>query len=191
VTATILQPTLDAFLKLPETSPASEFMNGQVVQKPMPQGKHSALQFQMATAINAAGIPQQIAYAFPELRCTFENRSIVPDIAVFYWHHIPFDNDGDVGNAFTVAPDWTIEILSPGQSQTKVTDNILFCLRHGTKLGWFIDPEEKAILCFQPGQLPEIKRQPQDSVPVLEGLDLTLTVEQIFNWLKLSQTTSL
>jgi Uma2 family endonuclease len=187
MTAIILQPTLEAFLKLPETSPASEFIDGQVVQKLMPQGKHSTLQFQMANAINTKGIPQRIAYAFPELRCTFENRSIVPAIAVFYWHQIPFDNNGDVGNTFMLAPDWTIEILSPEQSQTKVTDNILFCLRHGTKLGWLLDPEEKAILCFQPGQLPEIKQQSNDSLPVLEGLELTLTVEQVFDWLKLNQ----
>ncbi|MEL7334460.1 MAG: Uma2 family endonuclease, partial [Cyanobacteria bacterium J06560_2] len=31
--------TLKAFLALPETEPASDFMNGQIIQKPMPQGK--------------------------------------------------------------------------------------------------------------------------------------------------------
>jgi Uma2 family endonuclease len=34
--------TLDEFLAMPETKPASEFMDGQIIQKPMPQGKHSA-----------------------------------------------------------------------------------------------------------------------------------------------------
>lgn len=33
--------TLDEFLKLPETKPASEFIDGQIIQKAMPQGKHS------------------------------------------------------------------------------------------------------------------------------------------------------
>ena len=36
--------TLEEFLSLPETKPASEFINGQVIQKPMPQGEHSRLQ---------------------------------------------------------------------------------------------------------------------------------------------------
>lgn len=31
--------TLEEFLKLPETKPASEYIDGQILQKPMPQGK--------------------------------------------------------------------------------------------------------------------------------------------------------
>jgi Uma2 family endonuclease len=187
MTATTRPITLAEFLKLPETKPASEFINGQIYQKPMPQGKHSTLQIRLADTINEAGFPQQIAYAFPELRCTFGGRSIVPDVAVFKWDKIPFDADGEVANTFERSPDWTIEILSPDQSQTKVTDNILFCLRHQTSLGWLIDPDEKAVICFQPNQLPEIMRQPEDSLPVPDFLDLRLTVGQVFSWLRLGQ----
>jgi Uma2 family endonuclease len=177
--------TLAKFLQLPETKPAGEFIDGQIYQKPMPQGKHSTLQIRLADTINEVGFPGQIAYAFPELRCTFGGRSIVPDIAVFKWERIPFDTDGEVANTFELSPDWTIEILSPDQSQTKVTDNILFCIRHQTSLGWLIDPEEKAIICFQPNQLPGIKRKPDDILPVPEFLNLRLTVEQVFSWLRL------
>lgn len=31
--------TLDEFLKLPETKPASEYIDGQIIPKPMPQGE--------------------------------------------------------------------------------------------------------------------------------------------------------
>jgi len=34
--------TLEEFLKLPETKTACEFIDGEIVQKPMPQGKHSS-----------------------------------------------------------------------------------------------------------------------------------------------------
>lgn len=187
MTTTTKSITLTEFLKLPETKPSSEFIDSQIYQKPMPQGKHSTLQIQLADTINEAGFPHQIAYAFPELRCTFGGRSIVPDIAVFKWDRIPFDTDGEVANTFEISPDWTIEILSPNQSQTKVTDNILFCIRNQTTLGLLIDPDEKAIICFQPNQLPEIKRQPEDILPVPDFLDLRLTVGQVFSWLKLGQ----
>lgn len=30
--------TLEEFLQLPETKPASEYINGQIIQKPMPHG---------------------------------------------------------------------------------------------------------------------------------------------------------
>jgi Uma2 family endonuclease len=32
------------------------------------------------------------AFALPELRCTFGNRSTVPDIAIFTWNRIPLDD---------------------------------------------------------------------------------------------------
>lgn len=63
--------TLEAFLKLPETKPASEYLDGQIIQKPMPQGKHSIIQGELVNAINACVKSQKLARAFPELRCTF------------------------------------------------------------------------------------------------------------------------
>ncbi|HAC62638.1 MAG TPA: hypothetical protein DCF68_03640, partial [Cyanothece sp. UBA12306] len=44
--------TLEEFLQLPETKPASEFINGKIVQKVMPQGEHSVIQGQLCEIIN-------------------------------------------------------------------------------------------------------------------------------------------
>lgn len=178
--------SLANFLQLPETEPAREYINGQIYQKPMPKGKHSAIQTFLAPAINQVAIPKKIARAFTELRCTFGGRSLVPDITVFSWERIPVDANGEIENTFEIAPDWTIEILSPEQSSTRVIDNILFCLNHGTKLGWFIDPQERSIITLKPGEQPEIK-QNQDSLSVLSSLgDLQLSVQDVFSWLSLS-----
>jgi len=91
MTSTITQAlTKEEFLKLPETKPAREYINGDVVQKPMPKGKHSRLQLRLCNSINQiAEPPPQIAYAFPELRCSFGMGSIVHDIAVFLWSRHP------------------------------------------------------------------------------------------------------
>lgn len=62
--------TLEEFLRLPETKPASEYIEGQILQKPMPQGKHSRIQGELLAAINAVVKPKRVACAFPELRCT-------------------------------------------------------------------------------------------------------------------------
>jgi Uma2 family endonuclease len=177
------QITLAEFLKLPETKPASEFINGRIYQKPMPQGKHSRLQLKLCNAVNQVAEEQQIALAFPELRCTFGGRSIVPDVTVFSWERIPFDAEGEVENVFALHPDWTIEILSPDQNATKVISNILHCLRHGTQLGWFIDPDERLVIVFLPGQ-QLIEMTGDDRLPVPEFLELELTVAQVFGWLK-------
>jgi Uma2 family endonuclease len=185
---------LQTFLTLPETKPASEFIDGQIIQKPMPQGKHSTIQGDLVPAINAVLKPGKIARAYPELRCTFGGRSIVPDVAVFDWNRIPRDDDGKVANVFALAPDWTIEILSPDQSQTKVVRNILRCLAHGTKMGWLIDPEEELIFVYladDRGQ--DLNQQPkisvfenkEDLLPVPEfAKSFQLTVGQLFDWLE-------
>ena len=176
--------SLEEFLLLPETKPASEYADGQIYQKSMPQGKHSTLQSEFPSVINRVGKPQKLAYAFPELRCTFGGRSIVPDIAVFEWPRIPLNAKGEIENKFEIAPDWTIEILSPDQSSTRVINNILFCLNHGAKLGWLIDPEEKLVLVFKPQQQPEAK-EGQDILPVLDVLsDLQLSADDLFELLK-------
>ena len=178
--------TLEEFLKLPETKPSSEYINGQIIQKPMPQGKHSKLRCELLSVINEVVESRKIALAFPELRCTFGGRSIVPDVAVFAWERIPIDEHGDVANVFKTHPDWTIEILSPDQSQTKVTGNILHCLKHGSRFGWLIDPDEHSVLVYPPKQQPELLQESQEILPVPDLVsDFKLTIGQLFGWLKL------
>jgi Uma2 family endonuclease len=177
--------TLAEFLELPETKPASEYIEGQIYQKPMPQGEHSILQGSLLTAINQVGQHQKLALAFPELRCTFRGRSIIPDISVFEWQRIPRKANGRIENKFEIPPDWVIEILSPDQSPSRVINNIIFCLKQGTKLGWFIEPEDESVMVFQPDRLPDVKYA-DETLSVLEVLgDWQLSVADVFSWLQL------
>ena len=184
--------SLEEFLKLPETKPASEYIDGQIIQKPMPQGKHSKLQGKFVTKINDLVEERRIALAFPELRCTFGGRSIVPDVAVFAWNRIPVDANGEIANVFNAAPDWTIsfarakgnEILSPDQRQTKVINNILHCLNHGCQMGWLVDPDEQSVIGYPFNQQPQIFDQFDQVLPVPEfAKDFRLTVGELFGWL--------
>ena len=114
MTVTAIKPTtIDGFLALPETQPVSEFIHGQITQKPMPQGEHSLLRGTLCQTISQITQPKQIALAFPELRCVFGGLAIVPDIAVFRWERIPRLPSGRIANRFEIHPDWAIEILSP------------------------------------------------------------------------------
>ncbi|MEO0406620.1 MAG: Uma2 family endonuclease [Cyanobacteria bacterium P01_A01_bin.135] len=178
--------TLTTFLTQPETEPASEYVDGAILQKPMPQGKHSRLQDKFVKVINAAAESERVACAFPELRCTFGGSSIVPDIAVFTWARIPTDESGEIANAFPLAPDWTIEILSPEQRLTRVTKNILRCLKHGAQMGWLIDPEDKAIFIYQPKQELEMLDEPEAvlPLPVFMG-EMAYRVKDLFGLLQL------
>lgn len=179
--------TLDEFLALPETEPASEYFDRQITIKPMPQGKHSVLQMQLILAINSILMNAGIAVAFPELRCSFGGESIVPDVVVFRRERIPMDESGDVANAFEAAPDWAIEILSPGQSSTKVVKKLLHCLSHGTELGWLIHPAERSIFIYRPNQQVEvIDSVDQELITPSFAPTVKLTHGEVFNWLKLT-----
>ncbi|MBW4622399.1 MAG: Uma2 family endonuclease [Cyanosarcina radialis HA8281-LM2] len=176
--------TLKEFLQLPETQPASEYIDGQIIQKPMPQGEHSTIQRDLTQGIDGTLKPLKIARAFPELRCNFGGRSIVPDISVFKSERIPRQENGRIANVFNLYPDWVIEILSPDQSQTKVTRNILHCLKHGTEMGWSIDPEESGVFVYRPNSTPDFFDEPQLVLPVPNfAIAVELTVEQLFGWL--------
>ncbi len=178
------QVDLEEFLLLPEAEPPSEYFDGKIYQKDMAQGKHSTLQFEFSSVINRVGKPQKLAYAFPELRCSFDGRSLVPDLAVFEWDRIPLNTQGEIENRFEIAPDWIIEILSPEQIFTRVINKILFCLKNNTKLGWLIDPEEKLVLVFKPQRQLEIKEN-EDVLPVLDVLSgLELSAANLFDLLK-------
>ncbi|MGB5712608.1 MAG: Uma2 family endonuclease [Waterburya sp.] len=184
VTTSSKSINLEEFLALSETKPASEYIDGKIIQKPMPKGKHSTIQTELSTAINVALKPQKTARAFSELRCTFAGRSTVPDVTVFTWDRIPRDDNGEIADSFQAAPDWTIEILSPDQSQTRVTKNILHCLDHGTQLGWLIDPQEQSVLVYFQSQQPAFFEATTDVLPVPDFAKVFgLTLEELFGWL--------
>jgi Uma2 family endonuclease len=180
VNTQLLSLTLEKFLQLPETKPASEYIDGKIIQKPMPQGKHSTIQTEESAAINAILKPKRIARAFTELRCTFGERSVIPDISVFTWERIPRDENGDVANLFKSPPDWTIEILSPEQSQTRVTKNILYCLEYKTQMGWLIDPDEQTVFVYV-GERMQLFDQSEQILPVPAfASDFRQTVKDLF-----------
>jgi Uma2 family endonuclease len=177
--------TLAEFLLVPETKPANEFIDGQIIQKPMPQGKHSLIQGQLVINLEAALKPSKTARAYPELRCSFGGRSTVPDVTVFISNHIPRDENGDIANVFEIAPDWTIEILSPDQSHTKVTKNILHCLQYGTQMGWLIDPAERSVFVYSGDRSTQVFDEETDLLPVPEfAKDFHLTLGELLGWMR-------
>jgi Uma2 family endonuclease len=177
--------TLEAFLAMPETKPASEFIDGVIFPKPMPQGKHRAIQTEFVSTVNGQLKRPKVARAFSELRCTFGGRSVIPDVSVFVWERIVRDvASGEVANMFAIAPDWVVEILSPDQSQTRVVKNIAHCLKHGTQMGWLIDPEDRTVFVYQPDREIAIFDEPDDLL-LMPGFaqGLALTVGEVFGWL--------
>jgi Uma2 family endonuclease len=181
----VRQITLEEFLELPDTKPASEYIDGEIIQKPMPQFQHSVIQGRLLIELTLAWGEAELAQAFPELRCSFGGRAVVPDVVVFEDANIFYDDNGDIVNAVNIPPDWTIEILSPEQSTTKVLKNISHCLAHGTQMGWLIDPTDRSVFICMPDRNLQIIDEPNIILPVPAfAAAIELTVEQIFSWIK-------
>jgi len=100
-------------------------------------------------------------------------------VTVFQWNRIPRNHPAGVSNRFFIHPDWSIEI--PPLNRTKLVGNLLHCSQHGTKLGWLLDPAEEHS-CRLPDQRVQLLRG-TTQLPILNGIPLQLTVEQVFDWL--------
>ncbi len=176
--------TLEEFLQQSETKPASEYIDGQVIQKPMPKTAHSGIQAGLIKVIDPALIPNKTGRAFPELRCTFDGRSIVPDVTVLPWAKIPRDEKGKLADELFTAPDWMIEILSPGQSPIKIFRKIAHALAHGTQLAWLVDPAEECVVGYTPDLRVVLYEASDAQLPVPEfAANFQLTVGELVAWL--------
>jgi Uma2 family endonuclease len=51
-------------------------------------------------------------------------------------------------------------------------------------LGWFIDPDDHSVLVFWRDRAPSLQQE-NDSLPLISGIELELTVTQLFSWLKM------
>ncbi len=149
-----------------------------------PQKKHSVITLELSNHLLRHARPRRLGLPFPELRCSFAGRSLIPDIAFLLDEHIEVDDDGEVLDPTRRPPDLHIEIVSPEQSARKCREKLVFFTNHGCPLGWLIDPIRKTVHVFRPGQ--EAKLVPADGAlegdPVLPGYRLPVT--KLFGWLK-------
>ncbi|NET49640.1 MAG: Uma2 family endonuclease [Merismopedia sp. SIO2A8] len=77
-----------------------------------------------------------------------------------------------------------MEILSPGQSHTKVIRNIFHCLEHGAKMGWLLDPEESCVFVYDAEQAVKMFEASDVVLPMPAfAKTVQLTVGEIFGWL--------
>ena len=176
--------TLEDFLKLPEESPSLEFIDGRIEAKVSPQKKHGMIQGELNAHFNLFARPLRIGRAFPELRCTFEGRSIVPDVVFLLNEHIALDDQGEVADVTLCPPDIHVEIISPEQTVRTSHEKLVHSTAHGCPLGWLVHPYRKTVDVYRPGRPPE-KRAPGDMLegdPILPGY--VLPVAEIFGWLK-------
>jgi Uma2 family endonuclease len=167
--------TLEQFLAMEETKPASEYACGEVFQKPMPDIPHSAIQGFLMVVLYPYLKQTGIGRAFIELRCIFgppgRERIYVPDLVYVAGERIGSERH------LHVAPDLAVEVLSPDQHMPAFLDKIQFYLLYGVRLVWVIDPATATVAVEAPGQEARILRSGDalDGGEVLPGFSVPVT----------------
>ena len=177
--------TLEEFLELPEEEPALEYWDGMVTQKVSPKNKHGRLQWQLATLINLFSEPRKLAMAIPEARTTFAGASPVPDVVVYTWGRLPRDPDGELADDNVEPPDIAIEIVSPGQSASKLLQRCRWYVDNGVRIALLVNRRDRSVTRVRPGGDTMVLRGPDriDLDPVLP--DFAPTVQELFDSLRL------
>jgi Uma2 family endonuclease len=172
--------TLEAFLRLPEQEPPLEYWHGEVTQKMPPMGPRGALQSGLVERISQQAGPGRLFRAFTETRLIFRGVSTVPDLVVYRRERVPRDAHGDVAEYFTTPPDIAVEIVSPGQSRTRLMARCRWFVAQGVRLAIFADPRRRVVRLFRPGTETGDRRASDllDLSDVLPGF--ALTVDELF-----------
>ena len=166
------QFTLDEFLALPESEPASEYACGEVMQKPMPTNAHGILQPYIWMLMYQFLAQTKLGRVRTEWRCIFgpkgRRRAYVPDIVYASFERMP-PIDANQQKYLRTAPDLVVEILSPDESAGRFARKLRFYLLHGVRLVWVVDPIAQTITVYAPGSGDERVLRPGDT---LDGGDV-------------------
>jgi Uma2 family endonuclease len=152
--ATTTKLTLEQFLVLPETEPASELIDGEVVQKTMPTLYHAVIQRLLSFVFTLYLREHPIGEAGPELRCLFgsraPNQARLPDFMFVSADRL----QGVAGDQpLPGAPDLAVEILSPDDRTSKVMRKVRYYLANGVRLVWLIDPAKRTVRVYTEAKL--------------------------------------
>jgi Uma2 family endonuclease len=178
--------TLEEFLRLPEEEPALEYVDGRIEAKVSPQKRHSRIQSKLVARLDQFAESAGLGSAYVELRCTFEGRSIVPDVVFLLREHIELDDQGKEVDETRRPPDIHVEVISPDRKRQRSHKKLVHSTANGCSLGWLIHPYDETVDVYRPGRPAE--RLPGDGVldgeSVLPGFRLPLA--EVFGWLKRS-----
>jgi len=140
---------------LPETKPATEWVNGRALQKLSPQRKHALAQgvfiaklyaWVMREGSGRIGTEWEFRIAPPgEVR-----RPLVPDVAYLSYERVPYKSEKDA-DIPRVAPDVVVEVLSPGDRAADVEEKVRVYLAAGTKIVFLVDTEAQEVTAKKVG----------------------------------------
>lgn len=171
--ATKSRVSLEEFLALPETKPYRELVDGEVIEKPMPNRKHSrmvvALIQRLAAYLDRSGegdLDTELRHLERDSEWVF-----LPDLSVTLRPRRPTDIPAGPEE---VLPSFAIEVLSPEDRPGRTNRRLALYMNAGVTLVWLVDPEDETITVIERGKDARIATAGDDidGRPVLSGFAL-------------------
>jgi Uma2 family endonuclease len=164
--------TIEEYLRTPQEPPYLEYVDGEIVQKAMPDWFHGLIvkylmQNFIAYEWRAGG------RSAPEIRVRFLSQRgpeyRLPDYA--YWTPGRPHREGRFGLPPTVA----IEVRSPEESMGDQRAKCRYFREHGVDAAWLVDPESRTVEVFEEGREGVVLREDATlTSPVLPDFELPL-----------------
>jgi Uma2 family endonuclease len=127
-----------------------ELIGGVLHASPRPAGPHGIASFRLGSELGGPfgrgrnGPGGWVLMAGPELH--FGEDVLVPDLAGWHRERMPRPTSHV---AFTVAPDWVCEVLSPSTKRLDRLEKLPVYAREGVRHVWLLDPVARVLEVFR------------------------------------------
>ena len=135
-----------AFAYLPEHADKRfELYDGVIEEMPPSSPENSYLAGLIIALLNNFVVPRHLGFVtVPDGGYKLGmNKVYQPDVAYISRERLP--SLKNIGKVIPMAPDLAVEVISPSETQRKVTRKAHDYLRGGTKLVWAVYPDEKEV----------------------------------------------
>src|SRR5450755_676656 len=136
-------------IEVPETKPATEWVNGRALQKMNPRERHGRAQGAFLAELLSWSREHGSGRVCPEWNFRLAppcepRRPLVPDVAFLSYERVGFDDD-EGASIPLVAPNAVVEVLSPGDARRDVDEKIRVYLATGTDVVFIVDPARETV----------------------------------------------
>jgi Uma2 family endonuclease len=163
---------------IPETKPATEFLDGRFVQKMSPFGLHARVQLAVASALQSWA--DELGRGRVGTEWDFDltpsgerTHRLVPDAAFLSYGRVGFE-DELAAQVPEVAPDVAVEILSRGQTLENSRRRVEIYISAGADLVVLIDPRAEEAWLIDSGAVRHLDRDAAIEHAALPGFSLPL-----------------
>jgi len=134
---------------VPETKPATEWVNGRALQKVSPQRKHALAQSVFGSALYTWAMETGLGRVGTEWEFRIapvgeQLRPLVPDVAYLSYGRVPYEKAAEA-DIPRVAPDAVVEVRSPGDRQADIEEKVRVYLAAGTSVVFLVDTDERTV----------------------------------------------